>query len=257
MIKMKRYDDYIFDLYGTLVDIWTDEESAELWEQLAGIYACYGADYSGPEIMERYHALVRHFENMLAVRNGAEYPEIRIEDVFIRLLTEKVPEAFREAVHGVILDESTWVVAVSGAFRTLSRKRLAAYGNTVSTLRAIKEMGCGVHLLSNAQAVFTLPELRITGVAPFLDSIYISSDCGMKKPQPEFMRKLIAEQGLDPKHSVMVGNDFSTDMRIAGECGMDCVFLNSFRYGPERLAAENTMNAPVMDDISELLEHLE
>ena len=27
-----KYENYIFDLYGTLVDIHTDEENTELWE---------------------------------------------------------------------------------------------------------------------------------------------------------------------------------------------------------------------------------
>ena len=31
-----KYENYIFDLYGTLVDIHTDEEKTELWEGLAG-----------------------------------------------------------------------------------------------------------------------------------------------------------------------------------------------------------------------------
>ena len=30
-----KYENYIFDLYGTLVDIHTDEEKTELWEKLA------------------------------------------------------------------------------------------------------------------------------------------------------------------------------------------------------------------------------
>ena len=30
-----KYENYIFDLYGTLVDINTDEEKRELWAKLA------------------------------------------------------------------------------------------------------------------------------------------------------------------------------------------------------------------------------
>jgi len=31
----ERYENYVFDLYGTLVDIHTDENSEGLWEKLA------------------------------------------------------------------------------------------------------------------------------------------------------------------------------------------------------------------------------
>ena len=41
-----KYENYIFDLYGTLVDIHTDEEKTELWEKLAQFYGYYGAVYT-------------------------------------------------------------------------------------------------------------------------------------------------------------------------------------------------------------------
>ena len=32
------YENYVFDLYGTLVDIHTDEEAPAVWERLAYFY---------------------------------------------------------------------------------------------------------------------------------------------------------------------------------------------------------------------------
>ena len=43
------YTDLIFDLYGTLVDIHT-EESAEVWEKTALYFGFYGARYTGAEL---------------------------------------------------------------------------------------------------------------------------------------------------------------------------------------------------------------
>ena len=37
-----QYDNYVFDLYGTLVDIHTDEEPKEIWDKLALFYGYYG-----------------------------------------------------------------------------------------------------------------------------------------------------------------------------------------------------------------------
>ena len=37
------YQNYLFDLYGTLVDIHTDEDSPAAWEALARFYGYYGA----------------------------------------------------------------------------------------------------------------------------------------------------------------------------------------------------------------------
>ena len=40
-----HYDTYVFDLYGTLVDIHTEEDNAFLWEKLCVFYGFYGARY--------------------------------------------------------------------------------------------------------------------------------------------------------------------------------------------------------------------
>ena len=266
---MKQYKSYIFDLYGTLVDIWTDEEDPALWQWLAGVYASYGAQYDAEEIRARYHQLVEELEAELAAKTGVQYPEIRLEDVFIRLLEERKSSDLENQKLGclqnqrpaglnpkpveipAIADLGTWVELLATTFRLLSRRRLAAYESTIPVLTELKKRGCGVHLLSNAQAVFTWPELRMAGVAPLLDSVYISSDCGMKKPQPQFMERLLKEQGISD--TVMVGNDFSTDIAIAAACGVDAVFINTFNYSPERIARENIWGVPVISDLRELL----
>lgn len=45
MDKSRNYKNYIFDLYGTLVDIHTDGEQELLWEKLALFYGYYDAVY--------------------------------------------------------------------------------------------------------------------------------------------------------------------------------------------------------------------
>ncbi len=177
---MKQYKNYIFDLYGTLVDIWTDEEDPALWQWLAGVYASYGARYGddassgAEEIKARYHQLVAEQEAGLAARTGVQYPEIRLEDVFAKLLAERMPGGLagsgpKTVEIPAIADMDTWIGQLATTFRLLSRRRLSAYESTIPVLTELKKRGAGVHLLSNAQAVFTWPELRLTGVAPLLD----------------------------------------------------------------------------------------
>ena len=49
------YKNYIFDLYGTLIDINTDEWSAKLWKSLQILYAYHGAEYTPQEIPRAVH----------------------------------------------------------------------------------------------------------------------------------------------------------------------------------------------------------
>ena len=247
---MKRYKNYIFDLYGTLVDIWTDEEDTALWKWLAAEYSRRGAKYGPEEIKEGYHSLVKRLEAELSERTGAAFPEIRIEDVFDGLFSAKGIPA------------GAWPAeSIAREFRARSTIKLKLYPDTVRVLKELKKRGCSLHLLSNAQKAFTVPELEALGaggeergsILGLMDSVYISSDCGVKKPQPEFMQRLLSEQGLEPKSCVMVGNDFSTDVEVAALCGMDAVFINTFGYSAERIEKENVRGAALAESLSELL----
>ena len=60
-----KYENYIFDLYGTLVDIHTDEEKTELWEKLAQFYGYYGAVYTAEELKNAYACLTGQKEDAL------------------------------------------------------------------------------------------------------------------------------------------------------------------------------------------------
>ena len=50
-----RYTDLIFDLYGTLVDIHTDENDL-VWEKTALYFGFYGARYTPGELKDAFRA---------------------------------------------------------------------------------------------------------------------------------------------------------------------------------------------------------
>lgn len=62
---MKAYDNYIFDLYGTLVDIHTEENDPLVWKKLALFYGYYDANYAPEELKERYAAIIAGEESKM------------------------------------------------------------------------------------------------------------------------------------------------------------------------------------------------
>lgn len=118
------YETCIFDLYGTLVDIRTDESSPLLWEKMTLFYACYGAQYLPDELRQSYERLVDTFgRGKKGIRNDAHesHPEIRIEDVFSALFSEK----------GISADES--LVRQAGQFfRILSIEHIRLFSQNLS-----------------------------------------------------------------------------------------------------------------------------
>ena len=49
------YKNFIFDLYGTLVDINTNEWKHSLWKNMAMIYSLGGAQYTAKELKKAYY----------------------------------------------------------------------------------------------------------------------------------------------------------------------------------------------------------
>ena len=242
------FKNYIFDFYGTLVDIETDESSPVLWETMAQIYQSYGAHYTGESLQARYKELVKQAEESIAKEKQVTYPEIDLTVIFVQLYLESHPTG--ASVHHL----KEWGRLIARTFRVLSRKRLELYPHTKEVLEDMKESGCRLYLLSNAQADFTNPEIDLLGLRVIFHDIYLSSDAGIRKPQSEFLVKVIKEHQLNPDKTVMVGNDFTTDVAVAKSIGMQSILINTFPYSEAELREKNQAGVRVIRGIQELQE---
>ena len=77
------YKNYIFDLYGTLVDINTDEDKSELWDKLSLFYSLKGAKYKAKELKDLYSEKVK---KELELINDTKYPDFSLEKVFFHYM---------------------------------------------------------------------------------------------------------------------------------------------------------------------------
>ncbi len=220
-----NYDNYIFDLYGTLVDIHTDEDSDLLWEKLSLFMSYYGSNYSPLDLKNSYQKLVKKEQALLSTKKPAQInrndsheasPEIDIKAVFQKLYTEKNVDASEELI-----------IHTGQFFRALSTEYLKLYPGTMSMLTALKEAGKKIYLLSNAQRIFTAYELKYLGISDCFDDIFISSDYGTKKPDPDFFNALINKHKLDINKSIYIGNDSICDIYGASRLGMDTFYVHS------------------------------
>ena len=218
-----QYDNYVFDLYGTLVDIHTEENFPELWEKLALFYGYYGAIYEPKELQERYAELVSDSECALkkTLEEDRHYaheasPEIEIEEVFEKLYQEK----------GIVVDKSL-AIHTGQFFRVLSTDYVRLYPGTQQMLASLKKIGKKVYLLSNAQRIFTAYEMNVLDITRYFDDILISSDYHTKKPDERFFHILLERHKLDVSNTLYIGNDSRCDVGGAKGVGMPVFYVNS------------------------------
>ena len=212
VMKMKEYDTYIFDLYGTLIDIRTDEWKACFWKKNQKLFSQYGADYQWEELRDAYFKTVGKKEEKM--KEEGHHIEIDIADVFCSLLYDK----------GAAADDET-IGKIAEAFRKNSICHIRLYAGAKDLLKTLHDLKKKVFLLSNAQELFTMKELKDLGISDLFDGIFISSACGYRKPDPAFMEALIKRYGLDVKKCLMIGNDLYDDVGIADMTGMDSYYV--------------------------------
>ena len=181
---LSYYDNYVFDLYGTLIEMRTDEESLPFWKKMAELYAVYGADYTAAGLRKEYNRLCKEEEKKLIAETGCRIPEIKLEKVFTRLLTEA--KHTHKTGHTFSASSGEIAYYIANSFRVMSRHRMKLYPAVPELLQYLRDSGNGVYMLSNAQAVFTTLEIEQLDLAKYFDDIFLSSDIGVKKPEPLF-----------------------------------------------------------------------
>ena len=221
-----KYTDLIFDLYGTLLDIHTEENDL-VWEKTALYFGFYGAHYSTRELKAAFQAELQKRE----AKAGQSYecfPDIPFEQVMAALFRAR----------GVEEDADVLGVNAAQLFRISSIEYVRLYPHVLEALAELRKKGCRLRLLSNAQRVFTAYELRHLGLGEQLDGIYISSDYRCRKPDVRFFRALLEEQGLSAERCLMIGNDRQTDIAGAKAAGLDTLYMHTDLTPPDQAAAD-------------------
>ena len=211
----RRYRNFLFDLYGTLADIHTDEGSPALWLRMSALLGMEGAVWTPEALEKKYRDGIARMEAEARKVRGCG-AEIDVAPLFRSFYTDAGVEA-----------SEAGTARLAREFRVLSLCKLRLFPGAAALLKALRENGCRVFLLSNAQALFTRPELRLLGLDTLFDDILLSSEAGLKKPDAGFYGQMLTKNGLDPAETVMVGNDDQADCHGAAAVGLDSLYLHT------------------------------
>jgi putative hydrolase of the HAD superfamily len=214
-----------FDLYGTLIDIRTDEEDPGVYATLSQYLAYLHVNISPAELEQQYRSRVR----ACRAQSMERYPEVDVHQIFSDLWsTYAPPEApdLKLLADGRPMDPDSGALAMAVLFRTLTRRSFGVFPDVhdvLEKLRAKYQLG----LISDAQWVFTDPELDMADLARFFPVRILSSRVGVKKPDPKIFAEALAALGVTAEDAVYVGDNPERDLVGARAAGMRCIL-----YGP-------------------------
>lgn len=206
----------LFDVYGTLIDILTDEEDPEVWAQLARWLRYQGVDAHTKPL--RHHFFERVEEMKETSRES--HPEVDLLGAFRDLLhTLGGPDAAALAPETLRL------------FRVLTIRHFAPFPDTLPALRFLQQR-FRIGIISDAQRLFIEPELRLAGITPWAEVCVISSDYGYRKPDPRLFAHALDRLGVPPQRALYIGDSIRRDVCGARAAGLTAVLLS--RHDPTR-----------------------
>ena len=242
------YDTYLFDLYGTLIDIHTNERKLALWGKMALYLSMQGAHYEPKALRKKYQTLdkkqrielAKSYSDKLQETFLPNDAEIQIDDVFRLFFTDK----------GITVNDQQ-MKDFATFFRVTSMEYMRLFDQVTEVLTALKAQGKKLYLLSNAQRLFTDPEVKTFGLDQIFDDIFYSSDYGFKKPSPHFYDIPFQKYELDKARAVMVGNEAHADILGAAQYGIHGILYNTTPYLNEGVILPP--DCPVITSLTELL----
>jgi putative hydrolase of the HAD superfamily len=204
----------LFDLYGTLIDIDTDESLEEIYRGVAHYLTYHGVYLHRWEVRDRYYDIMKQQKE----ERGEEYPEIDVEAIWNSFL--------RQEGIGAPLARRELALILAQLYRAISRKRLQLYPDVkrvLDELRATYRMA----LVSDAQPCYALPEMKAVGLEGYFDPIIISAYYGFRKPDTKLIKKALDTMKLGPAEVICVGNDMYRDIFGASQLGIKTIFIDS------------------------------
>jgi putative hydrolase of the HAD superfamily len=204
----------LFDLYGTLIDIETNEYMDEIYRAIAHYLSYQGVYLHRWEVKERYYQIMKQQKEAC----GEEYPEIDVEAIWNEFLMQ---EGIKSSLH-----RGQQAKVIAHIYRGVSRNRLQLYPDVKRVLNEL-QMKYRLALISDAQSCYALPEIQAVGLENYFESIVISSRYGFRKPDPRLFQKTLDNMQLTSSEVIWVGNDMFRDIYGAQALGIKNIYIDS------------------------------
>ena len=107
-----------------------------------------------------------------------------------------------------------------------------------------------LHLITNGFQEVQHTKLSGSGLEPYFETLTVSEEVGVKKPNPEIFLYALRKANASPAESLMIGDEMAVDIDGARAAGIDQIFYNA---GGKTVEGERTFEVKSLKEITGIL----
>ena len=231
----------LFDLDDTLFDHWACTRAA-----LASLRETYPVLIRVPaDVLEREHARLLEELHLRVLAGRMTVDDARVER-FARLLAFAGQSAGQKDAAGAA---AAYRAAYLGHWRPVE--------GALDLLHAVHARAA-TGVVTNNVAGEQRQKIAACGFGPLLDTVVISEEAGVTKPDPRIFEIALERLGRSEAETVMLGDGWNTDIEGARAAGIRPIWFNRFgAVSPDGSVTEMSSLAPASVVLSVLLSNPE
>ena len=107
-----------------------------------------------------------------------------------------------------------------------------------------------LHLITNGFQEVQHTKLSGSGLEPYFETLTVSEEVGVKKPNPEIFHYALRKANASPTESLMIGDEMAVDIDGARAAGIDQIFYNA---SGKTIEGERTFEVKSLKEITGIL----